>query len=144
MRYSTGILTIITLTAAFVLSGCDSSSEEIEEAESSVVEANQEFETAISELEAELQEFRADNQRQIEEYGQTINEIGQKIGNESDSEVKERLETKLDELEETHKELKREMDNYQASGKDDWKVFKDSFSDRMDDLGNSLKNFFST
>lgn len=144
MKYSIGILTTVTLFAAFVLSGCDSPSNKMEKAETSVIEANRDLEIATSEVEAELRIYRAEIDDQIIEHKRTISEIKQKIENESDSEVRDRLETKLEEYEATHGELKREMDNYKVSGREDWDDFKDSFSNRMDHLGNALKDFFST
>jgi hypothetical protein len=38
--------------------------------------------------------------------------------------VKARHETKLAEYEATHRDLKREMDNYTVSGRDNWNDFK--------------------
>lgn len=143
MKYSIGILTTVTLIAAFMLSACDSSSKKMDEAETSVIEANRDLEIAKSEVKAELQIYRTENEEIIKKYNRTISEIKQKIENESDLEVRERLETKLNKLEESHRELEREMDNYQASGRENWDDFKDSFSSRMDDLGDSLENFFS-
>lgn len=144
MKYSIGILTTVTLFAAFVLSGCDSPSNKMEKAETSVIEANRDLEIATSEVEAELEMYRAENADRLIEFNRTISKIKQQIKNESDKEVRDRLETKLDGYEATQRELKREMANYKVSGRENWDVFKDSFSNRMDDLGNSLKDFFST
>lgn len=143
MKYSIGILTTVTLAAVFMLSACDSSSKKVDKAEAAVVEANQDLEIAKSEVEAELRIFRAKNSSRIMEYNRTISEIKQKIENESDMEVRKRLEEKLGEIEASHRALKREMNNYQASGTENWDDFKISFSNRMDDLGNSLEYFFS-
>lgn len=144
MKYSIGILTIVTLFAAFILSGCDSPSNKMEDAEISVIEAERDLEIATSEVVAEVRKYRAENADRIMEYNRTISEIKQKINNESDSEVRAIHETKLDGYEATHRELKREMDNYNPSGRENWDDFQDSFSNRMDDLGDSLNDFFST
>jgi hypothetical protein len=144
MKYSLAIVTTITLIAAFALSGCDRPSDKVEKAETSVIEATRDLEIAKTEMEAELRIYRAENADRIVEYNRTIGEIKQKINNEPDMEVRARLESKLDEYEATHRDLKREMDNYQVTGRDNWDDFKDSFSDRMDDLGDSLNDFFST
>jgi ribosome-interacting GTPase 1 len=144
MKYSIGILTTVTLIAALVLSGCDSPSNKMENAETSVIEANRDLEIAKSEVEAELRIYRIENADRMTEYNRTIEEIKEKINNESDSEVRVRHETRLEEYETKHRELKREMDTYRVSGKENWDNFKDSFSDRMDDLGDSLNVFFTT
>lgn len=144
MKYSVGLLTTVTLMAALVLSACESSSRKMDKAETSVIEANRDLEIAKSEVQAELNIYRAEYADRNIEFNRTISEIKQKIENESDLEIKEQLGKKLDKLEATHRDLRREMNNFQATGKENWNDFKDSFSNRVDDLGSSLKNFFST
>ncbi len=77
-------------------------------------------------------------------YNRNIEEIKQRINNEPDWEVRARLQTRLDKHEANHRELMRDMDNYEVSGRESWDDFKNSFSSRMDDLGDSLNYFFST
>lgn len=143
MKYPIGILTSAILVAAFALSGCDSPSNKMEDAETSVIEANRDLEIATSEVEAELSIYRAEVSDRIMEFNRTISGIKQKIENESDMDVRVNLEKELNGLEVTHRELKREMDNYKASGRENWDDFKDSYSNRMDDLGDSLKDLYS-
>ena len=144
MRYSIGILTTFILISGFILSGCDRPSENVEGTEVSGIETERDLETTTREVESEVRVYRAENSDRMMEYNRTIGDIKQRINNESDSEVKARYETKLEGYEETHRELKREMDNYSASGRENWDEFKDSYSNRMDDLGDSLDDFFST
>lgn len=144
MKYSIGIVTTVILFTAFIMSGCDRPSNEMQDTETTVTETNRDLDMENNEVDAELRTFRTENAERFKELNRTKSEIREQIRNESDSEVKNRLELRLEELEETQRELKREMDNYKASGKDNWDNFKDSFSDRMDDLGDSLDDFFST
>ncbi|MAO64122.1 MAG: hypothetical protein CL666_03915 [Balneola sp.] len=115
----------------------------MENAKTSVIEADRDLAIAKSEVEAEIRIYRVRHEEQVKEYNRTISTIKQKIKNESDSEIRVDLENQLDEYEDSLSTLKREMDNYKASGRDNWDEFKDSFSNRMDNLGNSLENFFS-
>jgi maltose-binding protein MalE len=144
MKHSISILTTLTLIAGFILTACDSPSNKMQDAETSVIEADRDLEMAKSEVEAELMVYRSKNDERIMEYNRTIGEIKKKIENESDMDIKVRMEEKLSEHEATHRNLEREMDNYKASGRDNWDNFKDSFSNRMDDLGDSLDDFFTT
>ncbi|PKD44332.1 hypothetical protein [Rhodohalobacter barkolensis] len=144
MNHSISILATLTLIAGFILSGCDSPSNKMQDAETSVIEANRDLEMAKSEVEAELKMYRAENDERIIEFNRTIGEIEQKIEKESDMDTKVRMEKNLAEYQTTHRELEREMDNYKASGRDNWDNFKDSFSSRMDNLGDSLDDFFTT
>lgn len=144
MKYLKRIITATTLITAFALTGCDSPSNKMDKAETSVIEANRDLEIAKSEVEAELAMYRAENSDRIMDFNRTISSIKQKINSESNNVVKASYESKLAGFEDTHRDLKREIDNYKASGRENWDDFKDSFSSRMDDLGNSLNDFFST
>ncbi|PKD44328.1 hypothetical protein [Rhodohalobacter barkolensis] len=144
MKHSISLLATLTLIAGFILSGCDSPSNKMQDAETSVIEADRDLEIAKSEVEAELKMYRAENDERIMEYNRTIGEIKKKIENESDTDIKVKQVEKLAEYEATHRELEREMDNYKATGRENWDDFKDSFSSRMDDLENSLDDFFTT
>jgi len=144
MKHSTGILTTITLIAVLVFTGCDRPSNQMENAETSVIEANRDLEIAKAEVEAEYRIYRTKNADRMTENNRTIEDIKEKISNEPDSEVRARHENRLQEYEVKQRELNREMDNYRVSGRESWNSFKDSFSNRMDDLGDSLDNFFST
>lgn len=142
MKYSTGILTTIMLIAVFVLSGCDSPSNKMSDSETTEIESTQDSDIAANEEEVRV--YRVDNSDRFKEFNRTKGDIEQQIENESDEDVKAELETKLDGYSETQSELNRELDNYQLSESDNWDDFKDSFSNKMDDLGNSLDDFFST
>ena len=147
MKYSTGILTSIALIAALVFTGCDGQSNrtsQVEDAETSVIESNRDLEIAKAEVEADYRIYKTENENRMEEHNRTIEEIRERINNESDNEVRARHETRLQEYEVKQRDLKRDMDNYNVSGRENWDSFKNSFSNRMDDLGDSLDNFFSS
>jgi len=145
MKNSTGILTIIILSTAFVLSGCDTDrSSQMESAETSVIEAERDLEISKAEVQAEYRVYKLENENRLQRHERTIERIKEDINNESDRDERARLETKLNEKEAKHAELKREIDNYSPTGRENWDNFRDSFSDRMDDLGDSLDDFFST
>ena len=41
----------------------------------------------------------------------------------------------------TKKILKKKLDDYKATGKEDWESFKKEFNHDMDELGKAFKNF---
>lgn len=143
MNYSKIIIPTLTLITAFLLTSCDLKTSKVEKAEISVIEAQRDLEIAKNEVEAELKIYRAEAAERIKEFNRDISKIKQKIDVETDKKVKLKLETQLNEYEASLRTLKSEMDNYKASGKENWEDFKDSFSNKMDDLGNSLMNFFT-
>ncbi len=145
MKYTIGILTTVILIAAFVLSGCDRpSNDRMQDAEVSVIESNRDLEIAKAEVEAEYRIYKLENENRLVRYNRTIEGIKQDISSETDRDAKAMHETRLERYETNHSELKRELDNYRVSGRENWSNFKDSYSNRMDDLGDSLDDFFST
>jgi len=48
---------------------------------------------------------------------------------------------KVDELEQKNSDLKKQMDDYKAEGKEKWEKFKTEFGHDMDELGNAFKDF---
>lgn len=148
MKYSSIITTAILLISVLVLQGCDRPSNRMDTADNSVIESERDLserdlEDGSSEVNAEVQVFRNENEEKITENNRLIAEIREKIRNETDMEVKARHELRLEAFEEANRELKRDMDNYRASTSDDWSEFKDDYADRMENLGDSLKDFFS-
>lgn len=143
MKQISAILTTVTLCAAIFLTGCDSSSNKMDEAETSVIEAAQDLEIAANEVIEEIRVYRLENSDRFKEFNRNTSEIERQIENESDEDVKNRLETKLEEHEKIQRELNRELDNFQVSESDNWDDFKDSFTNKMDDLGDSLNDFFA-
>lgn len=144
MRYLTGILTTLTLLTAIILSGCDSSSNRMDATESAEIEPDRNSEIVSSEVHEEIRVFRLENADRFKEFNLAKSEIEKQIETESDEEVKDRLESKLDEYEEVQSDLDHEIDNFQVLKTDNWDEFKDNFSDKMDDLGKSLNDFFTT
>lgn len=144
MKASLGILSIVILSATIVFTGCNGQTNKVEDAETSVIEADRDLEIATSRAEADLQIYRKEKLNRITENNRTIREIKQRINSESDREIKARYEVRLEQYEETNRALKLELDNYRVSDSENWDNFQDSFSSRMDNLGNSLQNFFST
>lgn len=84
MKYSTGIITIIALSAAFVLSGCDRPSNQTNQtdsADTSVMQSERDSDryadnttrdrysdSADREVEQEVRAYRAENSERIMEY----------------------------------------------------------------------------
>lgn len=143
MKYPVITFLSLIIIAASALSGCKTKTEKMELAETSVINAEKDLEIAKSEVEAELRIFRAKTEKQIEGFNQGIKEIKQKIDAETDTEIKANLNKKLKAIENSHRELQSEMDNFKVSERDNWEEFKDNFAEKMHDLGNTLANFFT-
>lgn len=143
MKYTIVVLTTVTLITAFVLSGCDSASDKMERAEISVIESNRDLEIAKSEVNSDVKVFRIEAVNKLMANNRSIEVIKERVKNEADMDVRVRHEQKLADLEKSNRDLRREIDNYEVSGRENWDAFKDSFSSKMDDLEESLNGFFS-
>jgi hypothetical protein len=135
------IITTILFTI-FVTQACDRSSNDLENAETSLIEAERDLEIAQSEIEADVRMFRQEMASEIRENNVAITDIEKKIQDEK-ADVKAAYEVRIAEFEQENNDLKREIDNYSITDRDSWDDFKDQFSSSMNDLGNSLDDFFS-
>lgn len=142
MKKSIFILTTFAIMFAFIAQSCDSSSNEMQRAETDVIEAERDLEIAKSEIEADVRIYRQEMASEIRENNLEIAEIKKQI-QRGDNDSKAANEVRIAELERTNDSLKREIDNYSVSDRDSWNTFKDQFGSNMNDLSNSLDNFFS-
>ncbi len=142
MKKSIFILTTFAIMFAFIAQSCDSSSNEMQRAETDVIEAERDLEIAKSEIEADVRIYRQEMASEIRENNLEIAEIKKQI-QRGDNDSKAANEVRIAELERMNDSLKREIDNYSVSDRDSWNTFKDQFGSNMNDLSNSLDNFFS-
>lgn len=142
MKKSLIVITTLALLSVFVMQACNRSSDDLEKAEISVIEAERDLEIAQSEIEAEVRMYRQETANKINKHNAAIAEIKRKIQDEK-AEIKAAHEVRIAKLESTNDDLKRQIDNYSISNSDSWDDFKEEFTSSMADLGNSLDNFFT-
>lgn len=143
MKKSLFIITTMSLMFTLVAQSCDSSTERLENAETAVIEAERDVDIAQAEIESEIRIYRQEIANDIRENNMVIAEIKEKIEAE-EGDVKATFETKITELEHENDNLKRQIDNYHVSNRNHWNDFKQDFNSNMDNLGNSLVDFFTT
>ena len=143
MKKSIFVITTVSFMFAFTAISCDSNTDRMERAETSVIEAERDRDIAQTEIESEIRVYRQESANDIRENNMAIANIKERIENE-EGEAKERYETRITELERSNDNLKRQIDNYRVTNRDHWNSFKQDFSSSMDDLGNSLDDFFTT
>jgi len=142
MKKSLIVIAATALLAVFITQGCDRASEDLQSAETSVIEAERDLEIAQSEIEADIGIYRQEMGDKIKVNNLAIADIKEKIQDE-EAEIKAAHEVRIASLEKTNSEMKRKMDNFRFTNRDNWDDFKDEFSNSMDDLGKSLNDFFS-
>jgi len=142
MKNSTFAITMFAIIFAFTAQSCDRSSDKMERAQTDVIEADRDLEIAQSEIEADVQIYRQKTATDIRNNNLTISNIKDRIQNE-DQDTRAAHQTRISELEKENNDLKRKIDNYRVTNRNNWDMFKDDFTSSMDELGNSLDNFFS-
>lgn len=135
-------ITTITIVFAFTALSCDSSPDRMESAQTSVIEAERDVEIAKTEIESEVRIYRLETANDIRKNNLGIIVIKERIENE-EGEAKATYERRIADLERTNDNLKRQIDNYRVTNRDHWNDFKQNFSSSMDNLGNSLDDFFT-
>lgn len=133
----------MALISAFAIQSCDRSSNQMERAETSAIEAERDVDIASSELQSEIRTYRLEAADNVQENNRSIADIKMEIQN-VDIDERDMHTERVEELERTNRDLKRQIDNYSQSTKDNWNEFKSEFRSAMDDLENSLNDFFAT
>jgi len=142
MKKSILIITVI-IVSPFLITSCDKSNQNQEQAESSFVEANREITISRNEVTAEIQTFRIEMAGKIMENNRSIADIKRRINRDATF-VVETDEARIAKYESENREMKRVIDNYSDLSRYKWDAFKKEFTGEMEDLGHSLKNFFET
>jgi hypothetical protein len=143
MKNITLLITALTLISTIAIQGCDKSSNKMDKAETAAIEAERDMAVANSELQAEIQIFRLEANNEITENNRSIAAIKREIQN-TDANVREAHVVRIENLERSNQNMKRQIDNYRQSNKANWDSFKKDFNSNMNELEISLSDFFST
>jgi phosphoenolpyruvate-protein kinase (PTS system EI component) len=129
----------LLLSASFI--GCNSPSQKVEQADANVAEAKKDLVQAQNEYAVELSNFKQETDKTISANEKKIYDI--RIRMEKDKlSAKEEYKRLISELEQKNSALKQRMDSYQDESQVKWDLFKTEFNKDMNDLQESLNNFF--
>lgn len=129
------------LITGMLMSCNDSPGEKVEEAEENVLEAQQELEEARQDS-IEYVTYRSESERKLDMNDQKIAELKQRKRTAA-KEIEDQYDRDIEEMERRNKELRDNINNYQSGGRDRWESFKYSFNENMNELENSISNFFN-
>lgn len=132
---------VLVIASLSIFMACENSSQKMERTENQVMKSDRDVAMPEYELLAEVRIFRFETANEIKTNFRKIAAIQDTINTRNDS-LRKNHEAKLKVLDNTNRQIKRKIDNFTASGRDEWTMFKDEFSDSMDGLANSLDNFF--
>jgi phosphoenolpyruvate-protein kinase (PTS system EI component) len=129
----------LLLSASFI--GCNSPSQKVEQADANVAEAKKDLVQAQNEYAVELSNFKQETDKTISANEKKIYDIRIRMEKDKMS-AKEEYKRLISELEQKNSALKQRMDSYQDESQVQWDLFKTEFNKDMNDLQESLNNFF--
>lgn len=139
MKTKKGImLGVFALTATFAITSCNSSADNLEEAQQDANEANEALNQANEDYLADIENYRTETNALIDVNDSLILDFKAKLRvahKENDPAAKSEIE----ELEQKNNDMREKMRDYKGEGKDNWTIFKEEFSHDMDELGEALK-----
>ncbi|MCO5251681.1 MAG: hypothetical protein M9949_09710 [Candidatus Kapabacteria bacterium] len=132
------------------LIGCQSESEKVDDARMElqtskydVVEARTELTQAIKDSIDDYKSFKQQSELRILQHEKDIAELKLQIA-KTNKTTRNNYDKMIIDLEQKNYLLKENLKTYNEKGKENWENFKTKFSRNMDDLGNSISNFFTT
>lgn len=131
----------ITIATAGLFVSCDYPSSKMESVQVSGFESDREMGITRSEVQDEIHDFRIEMAGEIMENNRSIAQIKRKIKS-SDMPARVTQEARIIVLQSENREMKRIIDNYSDLSRQNWDIFKKGFTSDMENLDNSLQNFF--
>lgn len=131
------ILTAYILIMSALLTGCASSEQKLEKAQTNAAEANTELNNANTEYLADVEKYRIETADKIAANDKSIAEFKARIEIEK-SIAEADYERQIIELEQKNSDSKKKMDEYKAEGKEQWEAFKTELSHDMDELSKAF------
>ena len=143
MKISILVFAICSFTMTSLFTSCNSSAQDLEEAEKDVVDANKDLDEANDAYLEDMENHKKITADKIATNQQSITDFNKRITAEK-KEAKAEYEEKIAELEAKNSDMKKRMEGYQAEGKEGWERFKTEFNRDMDDLDQGLKGLTGT
>lgn len=141
MKSSAPKFAMLVLTVMAFLTNCTTSSEKVADAEQNVIEAQNDLDNANNEYLKDIETFKSETKSRIDANQKSIDEFHARIAKEK-KEVKAEYQKNIAELENKNSDMKKQLDDYQADGKENWEAFKTKFNQDMEELGVAFTNFF--
>ena len=139
MKKSILALAACTLITGAVIVSCSPSENKVENAKEDVIDAQKDLNEANEQYTAEVEAYKQEMMKEIEANDKAIADMEAKIEKDkkgTDSKYKEHVAY----LKQKNEELKKELKEFKADGKDGWETFKKEFSHDMKELGQAFKD----
>jgi uncharacterized membrane protein len=123
--------------AAIFVSSCNSPAKKVEKAQDNLNEAKEEYTQAYKDSVADYQSFRTTSEERIASNEKVIAAFKAKIASDN-RKLKFNDQKMIDEFEQKNIDMRKKMEAYKESTKDQWIEFKKEFNHDMDELGKAL------
>lgn len=133
-------LALTALTTATILSSCTSAADQVKIEQENVITANEKLTDAENEYYAEIAEYKKANLEKIAANEKSIAEFKARIASDK-KDAKDDYNERIAELDKQNSDLKKKMDEYEESGKENWAEFKKEFNHDMEELGKAFNDF---
>lgn len=130
---------ITAIAFAMAVIGCDSSAKKVENAQTDVAEAKADLKEAKDDYTQEIEAYRQETAEKIATNDKSITDFKARIATEK-KEAKADYNKKIVALEKKNSDLKKRMDDYKETSKENWLTFKTEFNRDMDELGQAFKD----
>ncbi len=139
MKNSILVLAACNFIVGAMITGCNTPSQKVENAQANVVAANNDLDQANREYLADVASYRKETAERIAANEESIKEFNARIEHDKKS-VKADYKKRIADLQQKNNEMKLKMDNYKEEGKDKWTIFKAEFTHDMDEMGKAFKD----
>jgi hypothetical protein len=129
----------IIFIGTIITTSCNSPAKKVEKAQENLEVAEIEYTQAYKDSVDEFMLFRNTMESRIESNEVVINKY--KIDmKENNSKAKSKDQKIIDDLEQKNINMRKRIEEYNKTGREEWDAFKKEFNYDMDELGKSLKN----
>ncbi len=131
------------MISAILIGGCSTPAEKVENAQKDVTEAKIDLEKANKAYEDDIANYRTETANKVIANNKSIAEFNARIELEK-KEAQADYKKRIIELEQKNSDMKKKLDDYKMSGKENWEIFKSEFGRDMDELGKAFSSFTTT
>jgi len=146
MKHTLIALSVATIMAGAIITGCQSSATKVENAgtnlqaaKDNVVLAKHELDQAMKDS---IRQFRKESEDKIRTNETAIAEFKVKIAKEKNGN-RARLEKKLTGIEQQNNKMKQRLAEFNEDQRENWKSFEFKFKYDMDEFGRAMKDFWT-
>lgn len=129
---------IPALVAGSFLMSC-TQKQKVENAENNLVQANEELNKAKGDYVTEVENYRKETIERIRANERNAIEFKKRIENDK-KDARADYNEKIAVLEIKNRDLRRKMNDYRATSKENWSSFKTEFNHDMDELGKAFND----